>query len=273
MDWVSSLAYSWKADGDLRTCLNPTHLNKTIRQNHYMTPLLEEITHELAGNTKFTKVDESSSYYCIVFEYESALLTTFNTHRGWFCFVCLLFRLACVQDIFQRLMDHILDNCDGVIGIAEDIIIHGKDGAWQETTQVHEGCKRTWTGTEQEEVWNKEQVFWMCLWQAQSPPRSIKGQCHQGDACPTEQRRASELPWNVNIYLSPFILQLSSHTATLRGLLKIDVEYIWNATYQVRFDKLKSSVCEDTTLRYFKMKKPVTIQIDASGKGLGAALI
>ena len=29
-DWVSSLAYSWKADGDLRTCLNPTHLNKAI---------------------------------------------------------------------------------------------------------------------------------------------------------------------------------------------------------------------------------------------------
>ena len=82
MDWASSLAYSWKADGDLRTCLNPTHLNKTIRQNHYMTPLLEEITHELAGSTKFTKVDESSSYYCIVFEYESYLLTTFNTHRG-----------------------------------------------------------------------------------------------------------------------------------------------------------------------------------------------
>ena len=23
MDWVSSLTYSWKADGDLRTCLNP----------------------------------------------------------------------------------------------------------------------------------------------------------------------------------------------------------------------------------------------------------
>ena len=23
-DWVSSLAYSWKADGDLRTCLNVT---------------------------------------------------------------------------------------------------------------------------------------------------------------------------------------------------------------------------------------------------------
>ena len=74
-------------------------------------------------------------------------------------------------------------------------------------------------------------------------------------------------------YLSPFILQLSSHTATLRGLLKTNVEYSWNATYQVAFDKLKSLVYEDTTLRYFNTKKPVTIQVNASSKGLGAALI
>ena len=128
-DWVSSLAYSWKADGDLRTCLNPTHLNKAIRRDHYRTPILEEITHELAGSTKFTKVDGSSSYYCIVLNYESSLLTTFNTHRGKFCFVHLPFGLACAQDIFQRMMDQILDRCEGVIGIADDIIIHGKDDA------------------------------------------------------------------------------------------------------------------------------------------------
>ena len=88
-DWVSSLAYSWKADGDLRTCLNPTHLDKAIRWDHYRTLTLEEITHELAGITKFTKVDGSSSYYCIVLDYESFLLTTFNTHRGRFCFIHL----------------------------------------------------------------------------------------------------------------------------------------------------------------------------------------
>ena len=36
---------------------------------------------------------------------------------------------------------------------------------------------------------------------------------------------------------------------------------------------LKSLVCEDTTLRYFNTKKPVTIQVNASSKGLGATLI
>ena len=81
-DWVSSLAYSWKADSDLRMCLNPTHLNKAIRWDNYWTPTLEEITHEPAVSTKFTKVDGSSSYYCIVLNYESSLLTNFNTHRG-----------------------------------------------------------------------------------------------------------------------------------------------------------------------------------------------
>ena len=44
-------------------------------------------------------------------------------------------------------------------------------------------------------------------------------------------------------YLSPFILKLSSHTLTFRGLLKTDFKYSWNATYRVAFNKLKSLVC------------------------------
>ena len=132
------LAYSWKADSNLRTCFNPTHLNKAIRWDYYRTPTLEEITHDLAGSTKFTKVGGSSSYYCIVLNYESSLLTTFNTHRGLFHFVHLPFRLICVQDIFQRMMGQILDHCEGVIGIADDMIIHGKDDAEHDRRRLQE---------------------------------------------------------------------------------------------------------------------------------------
>ena len=32
-------------------------------------------------------------------------------------------------------------------------------------------------------------------------------------------------------------------------------------------------VCKDTTLQYFDICKPVTVQVDASPKGLGAALL
>ena len=234
-DWVSSLAYSWKAEGDLRTCLNPIHLNKAIRQDHYRTPTLEEITHELAGSTKFTKVDGSSSYYCIVLDYESSLLTTFNTHRGRFRFVHLPFGLACAQDIFQRMMDQILDCCEGVIRIADDIFIHGKDDA-EHDRRLHKFMK---VAREHGLVLNKKKCevksnsvkFFGCVYDKHGahPDPSKVSTIKQMPAPQNKGELQSFL--GMVTYLSPFIPQLSSHTATLRGLLKTDVEYSWNATY------------------------------------------
>ena len=74
-------------------------------------------------------------------------------------------------------------------------------------------------------------------------------------------------------YLSHIMPSLSSFTAPLNGLLKKDVEFTWNETYQDAFDSVKSLVCSDTTLCYFDVCRPVIIQIDASKKGLGAALL
>ena len=74
-------------------------------------------------------------------------------------------------------------------------------------------------------------------------------------------------------YLSPFILSLFSFTAALCGLLKKGTEIIWNNSYQESFNKAKSMVCKDTMLWYFNVCKPVSVQVDASQKGLGAALL
>ena len=126
-DWVSSLAYSWKANGKLRVCLDPRDVNKAIKRDHYKISTIEEITHQLAGSKKFTKVDGTSSYLCIVLDYESSLLTMFNTAWGRYRFVRLPWGLTCAQDIFQQMMDQILECCEGAIGIADDVVIHGKD--------------------------------------------------------------------------------------------------------------------------------------------------
>ena len=83
-DWVSSLAYSWKANGKLWVCLDPKDLNAAICHDHYHTPTLDEITHELGGSTCFTKLDGTSSYLCIILDYESSLLTMFNI--SWGCY-------------------------------------------------------------------------------------------------------------------------------------------------------------------------------------------
>ena len=48
---------------------------------------------------------------------------------------------------------------------------------------------------------------------------------------------------------------------------------MWNPTYQKAFNQIKKLVCKDTTLWYFDVQKPVTAQVVASKKGLGAALL
>ena len=48
---------------------------------------------------------------------------------------------------------------------------------------------------------------------------------------------------------------------------------MWNPTYQEAFNQIKKLVCKDTTLWYFDVQKPVTVQVDASKKGLGATLL
>ncbi len=49
--------------------------------------------------------------------------------------------------------------------------------------------------------------------------------------------------------------------------------FTWNASYQTAFEQIKNSITEATTLTYFNEKKEVTLQVDASTKGLGAALL
>ena len=81
-DWVSSLAYAWKPNGRVRACLDAKELNNCIKRDHHRTPTVEEITHNFAGSTVFSKVDETASYYCVELDDASQLLTTFNSPFG-----------------------------------------------------------------------------------------------------------------------------------------------------------------------------------------------
>ena len=80
--WVSSVTFPRKPNGEVRVCLDPSNLSKAIIRGHHKPMTVEEIAHELAGATVYTKADALKAFLQIHLMHEASLLTTFNSHRG-----------------------------------------------------------------------------------------------------------------------------------------------------------------------------------------------
>ena len=125
--WVSSVTFPRKPNGEVRVCLDPSNLNKAIIREHHKPMMVEEIAHKLAGATVYTKANALKAFLQIHLTHEASLLTMFNSHRGRLQFLRIPFGAKMSQDVFQLWMDAILEQCPGVKGIHDDMVIFGVD--------------------------------------------------------------------------------------------------------------------------------------------------
>ena len=219
-DWVSSITYVQKANGELCLCLDPCDLNRAICHDHHKMPTVEEVTHKFANSHYFTKLDAHHGYWSVVLDEESSLLTTFNSPFGRYCFLYLPFGLACSQDIFQKKMGQFLKECPRCIRIADDITIHGCTGAEHDAhlwNLMQVACKY---GV----VFNPQKMnvkatalnFFGCLYDANGVHLDLgKVDAVHALPAPTTVTELQEF-LGIVTYLSPFVHGLSTLTASLQ---------------------------------------------------------
>ena len=124
--WVNSATYPVKPSGDVRPCLDCMPLNKAIIRENHTPPTVEEIAHELAGGRYFTKGNAYKAFLHMHLSKKSRELTVFGTKtHGRLRYKRMPFGMKMSQDVFQIQMDQILEQCPGVIGIHDDVIIYG----------------------------------------------------------------------------------------------------------------------------------------------------
>ena len=63
IEWLNSFVCVKKANGKIRLCLDPTHLNKWIIRPRHSARLVDDILHRLNGAKWFTVVDSTSSFF------------------------------------------------------------------------------------------------------------------------------------------------------------------------------------------------------------------
>ena len=133
-DWCVGMVVVPKPDGRVRICVDLTKLNQSVCRERHILPSVEQILAQLGGATVFSKLDANSGFWQIELTRDSALLTTFITPFGRFCFHRLPFGITSAPELFQRRMSEILQGLDGVVCLIDDILVYGKN---QEEHDTH----------------------------------------------------------------------------------------------------------------------------------------
>ena len=131
-DWAAPVVAVPKPDG--RICLYGDYkvtVNSVLDVDQYPLPKPEDIFAKLSGGQKFTTLDLTNAYNQLVLDEDSQNYMTINTHKGLYQYTRLPFGIASAPAVFQRTMDIILQEIDGVACYIDDIIITGK------TTEEH----------------------------------------------------------------------------------------------------------------------------------------
>ena len=111
---------------DLTPSVSTTMSNELKRCPHKI-PTIEELNPEFAEARVFSKMDAKAGYWSIHLDEAIQEITPFRTPFGRYCYRRLPFGLCVSQDLFQQAMDRILARAPGCVGIADDVVVYGRD--------------------------------------------------------------------------------------------------------------------------------------------------
>ena len=125
--WVAPIVVIPKKTSGIRLCVDLTQLNNAVLREQYTLPAIDQMLARIAGAKVFSKLDCNSGFYQIPLSNESMLLTTFTTPYGRWCYTRLPFGISSASEVYQRKMNDILRDLDGVQCLIDDVLVYGKD--------------------------------------------------------------------------------------------------------------------------------------------------
>ena len=275
--WVNSFVAPVKANGQIRICIDPRDLNKAIQREHYPLKTIEDITEKLKDAKIFSKVDSTSSFWQIKLDQESSELCTFNTPYGRYSFKRLPFGINSASEVYQRIICNMIEDLEGVESIIDDIIIYGKD--------IDEHDRRLKALMQRCREYNLKLSKDKCIFRTNEIRYVGHLLTDKGVKIDPEKVKAVESmkkPENVQEvqtflgfinYLAKFLPNMSEKSAPLRQLLLKNVEWHWGPEQEESFETLKHMATHAPVLAYYDDSKPITLTVDSSSKGLGAAKV
>ena len=251
-EWVNSLVIVEKPN-KLRICLDPKHLNSSIKRSHYPMPTIEEVINDLSDVKYFSVFDAKDGYWHVKLTERSSKLTTFNTPFGRYRWLRMPFGIKSASEEFQRRMHEALEGLDGVQVIVDDILVYGR--GQDEASAIEDHDQNVIKLLERLKVKNiklnpkkisfkQKQVKYMGHKLTDQGVKADEEKITAIKNMKTPQNLA-ELKTFLGMvtYLGKFLPNLSQETECLRQLEKKEVAWHWIEQHDAAVKRIKELVC------------------------------
>ena len=275
--WVHSLVVARKKNNKLRVCMDPSDLNRAVRREHFPMQTVEDVISRMPSAKVFSVLDANHGFWQVKLAKDSSKLATFNTPFGRYSYTRLPFGIASAPEVFQNVMSHLFQDIEGVEVIVDDLVVWGENVEQHDERlgQVLDRCRERNLKLNREKChFRVSEVHYVghVLSADGVKPDPKKVEAILVMPTPTN-REGLQRFLGVVTYLSKFIPNMSQKSAPLRQLLQKDVEWSWGQVEDDAFASLKTAISSATVLKFFDLKEPVTLSVDASSKGVGAVLL
>ena len=137
-NWVNAFTYTVKKNQDIGICLDPRPLNKVLKREHYQLPVLDDVLPELSEAHVITTLDLRNGFWHLNWIKKAVVSQLFHLLLEGLRWTVLPFGLSSAPEIFQR---HVSDNVsviDGVLCVADDLLVYGKGSTKEEAVKDHD---------------------------------------------------------------------------------------------------------------------------------------
>lgn len=276
-EWVSQSVITLKKNGSVRLCLDPQELNKVLIRERYTLPTIEDTLHEMRQSKVFSKADLSSGYWHVKLDEESSKLTTFQTCFGRYRWRRLPFGLTVSAEIFQKKLLAIISDLEGIVCIADDIIIHGRDEKEHEIRMKKfiERCEKEGVKLNKEKMEQKvSSVTFMghTITENGLEVDKEKVKAIENFPVPTNVSELRSFLGMMN-FISKFIQNCADLAHPLHNLLRKNVPWNWSSAQDKAFQTIKEKISNSARLSYYDPTKELILENDASEYGLGSTML
>ena len=261
----------------IRLCIDPKDLNEALEREPYYSRTIDELISMFAGAKVFTIVDMDKGYWQVVLHPESRKLTCMAFDIGRYQFKRLPMGSKVASDIFQRMLDSVYIGLPGVTGIADDMVIFGRNEEEHDRNLILflETTRKNGLVLNKKKLqFKKEEVsFFGHRWNSTGiSPDPKKTESILKMQFPPDKETMHSFLGLVN-FLNRYTPKLAELCSPLRKLILKDSHYSPDDPEHAAFDAIKAEFKKKIILPYFDRNKETILQTDASKKGFGAVIL